>query len=75
MTPETFDTLLDSLAPKIERVDINYRKVIPPKERLAVTLHYLAAGNSYSSLAYTFKISNQLTSSIILAVCLTLLKH
>lgn len=69
MTPDIFDELLNLVAPKIEKKDTNYRKAIPAKERLAITLHYLATGNSFTSLAYTFKVSKQLISSIIPEVC------
>ncbi|KAH1028567.1 hypothetical protein HUJ05_001913 [Dendroctonus ponderosae] len=42
---------------------------IPINERLAVTLGFLATGVSYASLMYTFKISKQSISTIILEVC------
>lgn len=74
MTPEMFDQLLNLLAPKIEKKNTNYRKAIPAKERLAITLHYLATGNSFTSLAYTFKVSKQLISSIIPEVCSALVE-
>lgn len=74
MTPELFQTVLNLVAPKIEKQDTNYRKAIPAKERLALTLHFLATGNSYSSLAYMFKVSKQSISSIIPEVCNALIE-
>lgn len=74
MTPENFDQLLNLVAPKIEKKNTNYRQAIPAKERLAITLHYLATGNSFTSLAYTFKVSKQLISSIIPEVCLAIIE-
>lgn len=42
------------------------------KIRLAVTLRYLATGDSYKSLHHLFKISSQIISKIIPEVCLAL---
>ncbi|KAJ8946102.1 hypothetical protein NQ318_010399 [Aromia moschata] len=47
---------------------------IPPAERLAVTLRFLATGNSYHSLMYTFKISRQCISNFIPEVCDAIIK-
>lgn len=76
MTPEIFQTVLNLVEPKIVKQDTNYRKTIPAKERLALTLffHFLATGNSYSSLAYMFKVFKQSISSIISEVCNALLE-
>lgn len=75
MTPEIFNTLLLLVKPKIEKQNTNYRSAIPAKERLALALHFLATGNSYSSLAFTFKISKQSISSIIPEVCLAIIEE
>ena len=40
----TFDELLDLVTPYITYTDTNMRCAIPPGERLAVTLHFLATG-------------------------------
>lgn len=53
------------ISPSIEKQNTNYRKVIPANERLAITLRYLATGDSYISLAYTFEVSKQTISRII----------
>ena len=34
------------------------RKTITAEERLAVTLRFLATGNTYSDLAFTFRMHN-----------------
>jgi len=47
MSSTTFKNLLKMIAPSIENQDtINYRKTIPANERLAITLRYLATGDS-----------------------------
>lgn len=69
MSSSTFNNLLEMISPSIEKQDTNYRKAIPANERLAITLRYLATGDSYISLAYTFKVSKQSISRIIPEVC------
>ena len=44
MNGESFSALLDKVSPLIEKQDINMRKAIPPGERLALTLRFLATG-------------------------------
>ncbi|XP_030758852.1 protein ANTAGONIST OF LIKE HETEROCHROMATIN PROTEIN 1-like [Sitophilus oryzae] len=69
MSVTDFEYLLNSVGPKIAKRNTNYRDAIPPHERLAVTLRFLAAGDSYTSLMYLFKISKQVISRIVPEVC------
>jgi len=46
-----------------------FRKVISFHERLALTLRFLASGDSYVSLQHLFKISKQAVSCIVPEVC------
>jgi len=55
MTPEKFDTLLGSVAHKIERQNTQMRDAISPRLILEVTLHFMATGNSYRTLPYFFQ--------------------
>lgn len=50
-------------------MDTNMRQAIPSQIRLAVTLRYLATGDSYTTLMYLFHISKQSISKIIPEVC------
>ncbi|KAH1021873.1 hypothetical protein HUJ04_011357 [Dendroctonus ponderosae] len=45
-----FELLLNIIGPKIQKQNTNFRLAIPIKERLAVTLRFLATGDSYASL-------------------------
>lgn len=69
MKSTDFETLLQQIGPKISKQDTTFREAIPAAERLMVTLRYLATGDSFTSLMYTFKISKQLISRIIPEVC------
>ena len=53
---QLFETLLVKISPSIQRADTHLRRAIPPRERLAVTLRYLATGNSMTDLHYTFRL-------------------
>lgn len=73
MSSSDFEYLLINVAPTIAKQDTNYRWAIPARERLAVTLRFLASGDSYQSLSYLFKISKQSISKIVPEVCRALI--
>ncbi|KAL4084072.1 hypothetical protein QTP88_029388 [Uroleucon formosanum] len=64
-----FEHLLSKIGPIIMKEDTNMRKAIPVQERLAITLRFLASGDSFTSLSYLFKCSNQVISNIVHEVC------
>ncbi|CAH1999221.1 unnamed protein product [Acanthoscelides obtectus] len=72
MSCSDFEYLLQKISPMIAKNDTDWRDAIPVKVRLAVTLRYLATGDSYRSLHYLFKISSQVISLIVPEVCLAL---
>ena len=69
MTPQRFDHLLSLVGPKIKKHDTNFRKAIPPAERLAITLRFLASGESQQSLAFLFRVGRATISRIIRETC------
>ncbi|CAG4981029.1 unnamed protein product [Parnassius apollo] len=69
MSPTDFEYLLTIIAPKISRQDTIMRSAISPQDRLALTLRFLATGDSYTSLQYTFRILKQSMSCIVPEVC------
>lgn len=69
MSREDFGILLEKIKPKIIKRNTYFREAIPPEVRLAICLRFLASGDSYISLQYTFKVSRQLISRIVPEVC------
>lgn len=69
MTKSDFEELLTAVAPKIKKRNSNFRAPISPEVKLAVTLRYIASGDSYTSLMYLFKISKQYISQAVPEVC------
>lgn len=68
MSQSDFNNLLSKVLPMIAKQDTQLRPSIPAKIRLAITLRFLATGDSFSS-HYIFKTSPQLSSKIIPEVC------
>ena len=68
MSPERFEHLSSLLRDQFTRKH-HIRQPIPPEERLAVTLRYLAMGNTKRSIAFEFKMGRSTVSSIIDEVC------
>ena len=50
MAPDRFEHLLSLVGPIITKKDTRMRKAIGPAERLSLTLHYLAYGDSRQSI-------------------------
>lgn len=66
---EDFEYLLSQTEPLIAKKDTKWRKSVPAKENIAITLRFLASGESYKSLYYLFKVSHQLISELVPEVC------
>nr|CAH7731928.1 unnamed protein product [Callosobruchus chinensis] len=68
-THADFDLLISLIGPRISKQITNYRECILAEMRLAITLRFLATGDSYSSLMYLFRVSRPLICKIIPEVC------
>lgn len=69
MSSNDFECLIVGIGHIISKKDTNYRKAIPVRERLAITLRFLASGDSYTSLSYLFKVSISTISLFVPEVC------
>lgn len=69
MDEPTFNELLSKISPLIKKNDTVMRKAIPACERLAVTLRFLASGDTFKSLSVVFRIAPNTISLIIPEVC------
>ena len=64
MSRERFDHLAELIRGKITR-EHHVREPISPEERLAMTLRYLARGDSQHSLGFMFKLGRSAANGII----------
>lgn len=74
MERSDFEHLLNLVGLRISKRNTKFREAIPPCERLAVTLRFLATGDSYHSLMYVMKISKQAIFQFVPEVCDALVK-
>ena len=69
MSPERFEHLLQLTGARLTKKDTRFRKAIPPGERLALTIRYLASGDSQVSLSFAFRVGTTTASDIISETC------
>ncbi|XP_062592427.1 putative nuclease HARBI1 [Saccostrea cucullata] len=67
--PDMFRELVDRLSPRLQKQDTWFRKALEPGLKLAITLWYLATGESYTSLMYGFRVPHNTISLLIREVC------
>ena len=68
MEQELLLEFLRRVGPRLEKSDSFMRKALKSGLRLAMTLRYLATGDSYMSLQYGFRVANNIISLIVLEV-------
>ena len=69
MTPEFFEMIKTRLEPRLARQATNYRYPISVGEKLALTIRYLATGESYTSLSCQFRVGRSTISKFLPEVC------
>ncbi|GBO07114.1 hypothetical protein AVEN_91452-1 [Araneus ventricosus] len=70
MDVDSFEFFLEKIESLIKRMDTNMKQCISAGERLALTLRYLARGETQTSLSFQFRITQNTISGIIPAVCM-----
>ncbi|KAK3101288.1 hypothetical protein FSP39_002411 [Pinctada imbricata] len=69
MGPAMFDELLSRISSRITKHDTFLRRALDPGLKLAATLRHLASGDSYSSLAYDFRVRGNTISVFVPDIC------
>ncbi|CAI5696763.1 unnamed protein product [Oreochromis niloticus] len=72
MSVEDFNYLLERISPAIIKKDTHLRKAISPRERLSVTLRFLATGETFNSLSFQYRIGSTTLSTIVMETCTAL---
>ncbi|XP_046558325.1 uncharacterized protein LOC124267444 [Haliotis rubra] len=72
MDRESFDQLLGRVSPMITKADTPMRDSIPPGEKLAITLRYLATGDSYKSLEFLYRVPKNTICNFVPQVCVAI---
>ncbi|XP_049453046.1 uncharacterized protein LOC125901398 [Epinephelus fuscoguttatus] len=65
LTAAQFEDLLARVGARISRLDTNYRRSIPAAECLSICLQYLATGDSYRTIANSFRVGVSSVSRIV----------
>uniref|UniRef100_A0A182YT06 Transposase Helix-turn-helix domain-containing protein n=1 Tax=Anopheles stephensi TaxID=30069 RepID=A0A182YT06_ANOST len=75
MTEEDFEYVLAKISKKICKQDTYMRKAVTARERLIITLRFLATGESFQSLQFLFRVSSSTIRKIIPEVCNVLIEE
>ncbi|CAM4425513.1 unnamed protein product [Leuciscus chuanchicus] len=69
MSVSEFENLLQQLAPSLTKEQTHYRNPIDPEQRLAVCLRFLSTGDSYRTIASSFRLGVSTVASIVSETC------
>ncbi len=67
--PAMFQKMVERLTPIISWQDTNYHKALDPGLKVAITLCYMATGDSSKSLQYGFRLAYNTICLLIAEVC------
>ena len=69
MGPERFEHLLKGVVPLITKKKCRSRESVTPAERLALTIRYLASGDSQQSMAFNCHLGRTTVCNIVDETC------
>ena len=69
ITPDLFQEMVEKLTPRLQKLCTFMREAFQVGLKLAATLQFLATGNSYPSLHYSFKVQASTICKFIPEVC------
>lgn len=73
MNESSFNKLLDMVSPLLSRESTNMRHCLPVKERLGVTLRYLATGRSFEDMKFSAIMSPSSIGIAVIETCKALI--
>lgn len=65
MDPAMFHELLQRLTPRLQKQDTRWRQALQPGLKLAISLRFLASGETYHSLSYAFRVPHNTISGFV----------
>jgi len=69
VSPELFHEIVGCVGPRIKKQDTCFRRALDPGLKVAITLRFLATGESYHSLAYGFRVPHNTISLFVPETC------
>lgn len=75
MNEDFFNEILQHIETDLKKCDTMLRAAISPKEKLAVTLRFLATGESFQSLEYQTRLSRRIISEAVNDTCSAIYKR
>ncbi|XP_067084755.1 uncharacterized protein [Osmerus mordax] len=60
-----FDDLLTRVGPRIARLNTSFREAIIPAERLAICQRYLATGDSFMTISFSYRVASCTVAGIV----------
>ncbi|KAJ8351988.1 hypothetical protein SKAU_G00234640 [Synaphobranchus kaupii] len=66
---QQFEEVLQKIGPTIAKMQTNYRETISPAERLCICLRYLSTGDSFRSIAFSYRVGFCTVARIVRSVC------
>ena len=65
MDPTMFHELLERMTTRLTKTDTNCRAALEPGLKQSITLRYLASGDTFHSLSFTFRVPHNTISSFV----------
>lgn len=69
VNPQLFTAILERIEDQIRKKDTRFRKALEPGLKLAITLRFLATGDSFKTLMYGFRVASNTICKFIPLVC------
>ncbi|XP_023727161.1 uncharacterized protein LOC111875283 [Cryptotermes secundus] len=75
MSREQFEILLSKIGSDLKKQNTTFRAAISPREKLAVCLRFLATGDSFRTIAFSFRLGYCMVQNAVHGVCKAIVKN